>query len=104
MATIQVRIDDKTKAEADHLFISLGLDVSTAIRMFIAASLETQGIPFEIKKKHTRIEINDGHGSYVCEDGIFHDYSKLQAVIEKNRNDTIGPFDSVEDLMRSLDE
>ena len=46
--TIQVRVDDKLKEEADLLFTSLGLDTSTAIRMFLVASMEAGGIPFAV--------------------------------------------------------
>ncbi len=48
--TIQLRVDDYLKSAADDLFTSLGLDTSTAIRIFLAMSIETGGIPFEIKK------------------------------------------------------
>jgi len=51
MATMQIRIDDNLKTAADYLFTSLGLDTSTAVRMFIAASLENNGIPFKVKHK-----------------------------------------------------
>jgi len=51
MATIQVRVDDSTKAAADSLFSSLGLDTSTAVRMFLMASLENDGIPFPVKRR-----------------------------------------------------
>ncbi|MDR2923238.1 MAG: type II toxin-antitoxin system RelB/DinJ family antitoxin [Treponema sp.] len=51
MATIQIRIDDTIKRAADSLFTSLGLDTSTAVRMFIAASLENNGFPFAIAHK-----------------------------------------------------
>jgi DNA-damage-inducible protein J len=50
MATIQIRVDDDTKAAADSLFSTLGLDTSTAVRMFIPASIEYDGIPFPIKR------------------------------------------------------
>jgi len=46
--TIQVRVDDELKSSADSLFTSLGLDTSTAVRMFLVASIETGGIPFAI--------------------------------------------------------
>jgi len=46
--TIQVRVDEELKASADSLFASLGLDTSTAVRMFLVASIETGGIPFSI--------------------------------------------------------
>jgi len=46
--TIQVRVDDPLKESVDLLFSSLGLDTSTAIRMFLVASLEAGGIPFAV--------------------------------------------------------
>jgi DNA-damage-inducible protein J len=51
MATIQVRVDDGTKAAADSLFSSLGLDTSTAVRMFLSAALDYDGIPFAVKHR-----------------------------------------------------
>lgn len=47
--TIQIRVDDFLKSAADDLFMSLGLDTSTAVRIFLTMSVETGGIPFEIK-------------------------------------------------------
>ncbi len=52
MATLQIRIDDNTKAAADSLFNGLGLDTPTAVRMFLAAALEHDGIPFEVKRQN----------------------------------------------------
>ena len=48
MATIQVRIDDNTKVAADSLFASLGMDTSTAVRVFLSAALDYGGIPFPL--------------------------------------------------------
>ena len=45
---IQVRVDDELKESADSLFTSLGLDTSTAVRMFLVASIDAGGIPFAI--------------------------------------------------------
>ncbi|MDR0249450.1 MAG: type II toxin-antitoxin system RelB/DinJ family antitoxin, partial [Oscillospiraceae bacterium] len=45
---IQVRVDDNLKDSADALFVSLGLDTSTAIRIFLVASIESGGIPFAV--------------------------------------------------------
>jgi len=50
MATIQVRVEDGVKSAADSLFSSLGLDTSTAVRIFLSAAIETNGIPFAIKR------------------------------------------------------
>ena len=104
MATIQVRVDDTIKAAADSLFTSLGLDTSTAVRMFIAAAVDNRGIPFHVKKTSRPIEINDGFGSYICEYGHFHDYRKLQPRLDEAAKETVGPFNSVEELMKSLDD
>ena len=54
MATLQIRVDDGIKAAADSLFTDLGLDTSTAVRMFIAAALEENGIPFAVKRSRDR--------------------------------------------------
>lgn len=51
MATLQIRIDDSLKKEADTLFSSLGLDTSTAIRIFLNAAIENAGIPFSVQHK-----------------------------------------------------
>ena len=48
--TIQVRVADELKDSADLLFASLGLDTSTAVRMFLVASTEAGGIPFVIAR------------------------------------------------------
>lgn len=51
MSTIAVRVDDQLKDDATELFQSLGLDMSTAVKMFLIQSVKTQSIPFEIKNK-----------------------------------------------------
>ena len=49
MAMLQLRVDDSLKARADRLFASLGLDTSTAIRIFLASSVENDGLPFPVR-------------------------------------------------------
>lgn len=51
MVTLQIPIDDSLKKQADSLFSSLGLDTSTAVRIFLNASIENAGIPFSVKHK-----------------------------------------------------
>ena len=46
---LQVRLDDKLKSDADNVFSSMGLDISTAVRMFLTAAVETRSLPFEVK-------------------------------------------------------
>ena len=78
METIKINLDSTTKRAADSLFESLGLDTLTAIKMFISASLDVRGIPFDIKKRSGPIEIHDGFGSYICEYGHLHNYSQFK--------------------------
>ena len=55
--TIQVRVEDNLKETADLLFDSLGLDTSTAVRMFLVAAIQNGGIPFSVIHKPDRDEI-----------------------------------------------
>ena len=45
---VQIRLDDDLKAEASALYDALGLDLPTAIRMFIKRSVMVNGIPFSM--------------------------------------------------------
>lgn len=51
---IQLRIDDNLKTEATDIFEKLGLDLSTAIRIFLTRSVEERGIPFSMKLEPER--------------------------------------------------
>ena len=50
MATslIQVRVEDSLKDEAAQVFEKLGIDTSTAVRMFLKRSIMENGIPFRM--------------------------------------------------------
>jgi DNA-damage-inducible protein J len=48
MAQINFRIDDNLKSSAESLFEDLGLNISTAVTMFIRQAVRQRGIPFEI--------------------------------------------------------
>ena len=50
MSYIQIRIDDELKEEAVKLFNELGLDLSTAIRLFLKKSIDDKKMPFKFKK------------------------------------------------------
>lgn len=51
MSYIQIRIDEELKEEAIKLFNELGLDLSTAIRLFLKKSVDDKKIPFKLKVK-----------------------------------------------------
>ena len=46
---LQVRIDEELKTQATMVYESLGIDLSTAIRMFLKKSVAVNGVPFELK-------------------------------------------------------
>lgn len=48
--TIQVRVDADLKDSIDELYTSLGMDTSTATRVFFKASLDAGGLPFPLVK------------------------------------------------------
>lgn len=83
MATVQIRVDDALKSRVDELYNTLGLDTTTAVRMFFMASLEHNGIPFDVR--HTQ------------------DYS-LQAAIRDSRGRTNlhGPYATAQEAVAAM--
>lgn len=47
---LNVRVDNTLKQESDMLFKDLGLNMSTAINMFLTKCVKTRSIPFEISE------------------------------------------------------
>lgn len=56
MELLQVRVDKETKERAAAIFESMGLDLSTAVRIFLRKVILTNGIPFAISVEETRIK------------------------------------------------
>ncbi len=46
---LQIRIDSKTKKEAKTILDHLGLDMSSAVKMFFKQIINAKNIPFEIR-------------------------------------------------------
>ena len=46
---LQVRVDEKTRSAAGSIFEKLGIDLPTAVRMFLARTILENGIPFSMK-------------------------------------------------------
>lgn len=51
-SVINVNVPSDVKEEATTLFNNLGLNMSTAINMFLKKAIYERGIPFEIKEPH----------------------------------------------------
>ena len=75
-----IRIDHDIKVRATKLFKSLGLDMSTATGIFYRQALQHHGLPFDVKIE-TYAAIDDA----------------------TKRKDLNGPFNSIDELMESLD-
>ena len=46
--SVTIRMDSKIKEDAQALFAQLGMDMSTAINVFLRQSLLHRGLPFDI--------------------------------------------------------
>ena len=87
MANVNVRIDNKTKSEAEMVFSQIGLTPTAAINLFYKQVIRTNSIPFELKAD-------------------IPNESTLKAIaeveeMEKNPDSSKG-FDNVEELMEDL--
>ena len=58
MATtlVQIRMDEDLKAQATSLFEDLGLDMTTAIRMFLKKAVMHEGLPFDVQRENQNHE------------------------------------------------
>lgn len=98
-----VRINDKIKEEVTPILEDLGLSLSEAINLFLHQIKLNNGIPFSLKRKSI-IELNDGYGSYICENGHIHNYSKedfekLEQEASHNKS-----YNSAKELMEDLEK
>ena len=67
MATslLQVRVDDSLKDEAAQVFERLGIDTSTAVRMFLKRAIMENGIPFKMTLPKTPYNAERGYRAMV---------------------------------------
>ena len=83
-ATMTIRTDPAIKAQAQKVFADLGMDMTTAINVFLRQVIRHNGFPFKVR--------NPEPGALT--------YSVLEdARHGRNMN---GPFDSVDALMEDL--
>ena len=84
MATIQIRVNDNIKTAADSLFNDLGLDTSTAVRMFLSAAIEKEGMPFTIKRRKANNDL-------------------LEAIQDtRNRSNLHGPYKTAKEAVAAM--
>ena len=49
MSNINIRTDEEVKQQAEQLFESLGMSMSTAVNVFLRQAIRVDGLPFEVK-------------------------------------------------------
>lgn len=49
---IQIRVDEKTKREAQKTLEALGLDMSSAVNMFLRNVVNSQSIPLDLRTEN----------------------------------------------------
>ena len=62
---LNIRTDAEVKAAAEQLFEALGLNMSTAVNIFLRQAIRQGGLPFEVKmdvpNETTAAAIAEGH-------------------------------------------
>lgn len=89
MATtnLNIRTDKEIKEAAEKIYSSLGLNMTTAINMFLRASIRESGIPFDLK-----LNVPSDETIKVIEEG---------RMIAKDTN--VKSYDNMDDLRKALE-
>lgn len=89
MATtnLNIRTDKEIKEAAEKIYASLGLNMSTAINMFLRASIRESGIPFDLK-----LNVPNDKTIKAIEEG---------RIIAKDKK--VKAYDNIDDLRKALE-
>ncbi|MHB8126090.1 MAG: type II toxin-antitoxin system RelB/DinJ family antitoxin [Desulfitobacteriaceae bacterium] len=81
---LNIRVDEELKRQAEAIFAELGLNMSTAMNIFLHYSVRYGGIPFDLRVEKPNAET-------------------LSAIDDVNNNRNMSKtFDSVDALMKDL--
>ena len=80
-----IRTDIEIKKEAQRLFAEFGLDMTTAINMFLRQAVRTQAIPFPLKLERPNEETIKAfdEGESLLDDPKARHYSSFAEVLEE---------------------
>lgn len=84
---LNIRTDKEIKEAAEKIYSSLGLNMTTAINMFLRASIRERGIPFELK-----LNILTDETIEAIEEG------RMIA-----NDDSVNAYDNIDDLRKALE-
>ncbi|HGR1885691.1 TPA: type II toxin-antitoxin system RelB/DinJ family antitoxin [Streptococcus pneumoniae] len=81
--SISIRLDSEVKEQAQQVFSNLGMDMTTAINIFLRQAIQYQGLPFDVRLDENR--------------------KLLQALTDLDQNRNMSQsFELVSDLMEDL--
>ncbi|MEZ7602501.1 type II toxin-antitoxin system RelB/DinJ family antitoxin [Streptococcus sp. 27098_8_91] len=81
--SMSIRLDSEIKEQAQQVFNHLGMDMTTAINIFLRQAIQYQGLPFAVRLDENR--------------------KLLQVLTDLDQNRNISQsFESVSDLMEDL--
>ncbi|MDS9168473.1 type II toxin-antitoxin system RelB/DinJ family antitoxin [Streptococcus pneumoniae] len=81
--SISIRLDSEVKEQTQQVFSNLGMDMTTAINIFLRQAIQYQGLPFDVRLDENR--------------------KLLQVLTDLDQNRNMSQsFESVSDLMEDL--
>ena len=84
---LNIRMDKEIKDQADKIFQELGLNMTTAINIFLRTAIREKGIPFTLKLDNPNEETKK---AFIEGDNMINDL-------------TVKGYTSIDDLKKSLD-
>lgn len=84
---LNIRTDKEVKEAAEQIFSDLGLNMTTAINMFLRTTIRENGIPFDLKLK----QVND------------ETHQAIEEGQQMLADDQAQSFSTIEELKESLD-
>ena len=81
--SMSIRLDSEVKEQAQQVFSNLGMDMTTAINIFLRQAIQYQGLPFDVRLDENRRLL------------------EVLTDLDQNRNMSQS-FESVSELMENL--
>ena len=72
--TLQVRLPEGLRSEADAVLEKIGIDMPTAVRIYLNKIVQTRGIPFKLEAPDVKVE------SIEVDDGTQHEMDAVAEV------------------------
>ncbi len=88
-SAINVQVDKKDKEQATNILKDLGLNMSTAINMFVKQIIKEDGLPFEIKNPKPNKELLEA-----LEEG--------EKIIQEVREGKRKGYNNVNEMMKAI--